>query len=420
MGFILNTICITYNYLTGSISYDGYLSSLLLNMTQLNILFIKLFQALSCNLYVSQSVLLLFRKNTNNAEYYESDIDDMLMNNIKDKYNIVFDSYKPINTGMIALVFKGKMNDKDVVIKIKRRDIRNKLERGYKQFVFWYNILRYLCYPFEISDFLESIASFIETKEYIMTQCNFKDEIAVMRKIKFDIDELVESETIDDFDKIVVPVVYNHHDDEDDFIIMDYLSGNTCFELNETEKQYYVCLLLKFAMCSSYMFEYTHTDLHPGNLICMNDNGVLKLGVIDYGMFLKINDCKVKSALSRISDLLINSRDKNKDFTFFVKDLLDPIPDITLYTTEQRVIVNSILESLFTDLLNGKLTELLIRKYKSRLDTIIPGLSKNKFDVDIVKLLMSFTMINSTILSMTNDQQFIYETQKKIIIEIYS
>jgi predicted unusual protein kinase regulating ubiquinone biosynthesis (AarF/ABC1/UbiB family) len=253
-----------------------------------------------------------------------------------------------------------------------------------------------------------------------MTQCNFKDEIAVMRKIKLDIDEIVESETIEDFDRIVVPVVYNDYGDEDDFIIMDYLSGNTCFEIDEPEKQYYVRLLLKFAMCSSYMFEYTHTDLHPGNLICINDNGVLKLGVIDYGMFLKINDCKVKSALSRISDLLINSTDKNKDFTFFVKDLLDPIPDISLYTPEQRVVVNSILESLFTDLLNGKLTELLIRKYKSRLDNIIPGLSKNKFDVDIIKLLLSFTMINSTILSMTNDQQFIYETQKKIILEIYS
>jgi hypothetical protein len=103
-----------------------------------------------------------------------------------------------------------------------------------------------------------------------------------------------------------------------------------------------------------------------------------------------------------------------------VKDLLEPAPDITLYTSEQRVKLNYTIENLFTDLLKGKLTELTIRKYKSRIDTIVPGLSKNHFDADIVKILIAFTMINSTILSLTGDTEFIYETQKQIIMEIYS
>jgi hypothetical protein len=152
----------------------------------------------------------------------------------------------------------------------------------------------------------------------------------------------------------------------------------------------------------------------------MNDEGTLKLGIIDFGMFLKIGDSNVKMALSRVSDILLNSNDKHKDFIFYVKDLLNPAPDISLYTSEQRIRLNIIIENLFTDLLKGRLTELTIRKYKSKIDTIVPGLSKNHFDVDVVKILLAFTMINSTILSLTGDTEFIYETQKKIIMEIYS
>ena len=252
-----------------------------------------------------------------------------------------------------------------------------------------------------------------------MTQCDFNNEIEVMRTTKEEVGDFSENNTISDLDKIIIPDVYNLEGD-DDFIIMDYLSGSTCFVVDENQKQQFVRLLLKFALCSNYLFRYMHTDLHPGNLICMNDNGTLKLGIIDFGMSLNIGDSNIKLALSRVSDILLNSNDKHKDFIFYVKDLLNPAPDISLYTSEQRIRLNIIIENLFTDLLKGRLTELTIRKYKSKIDTIVPGLSKNHFDVDVVKILLAFTMINSTILTLTGDTEFIYETQKKIIMEIYS
>ena len=420
MWLIWNLLLNTCSFIIGSVSYDDYIGLIMLNLTQSNVLFIKLFQSLSANKNVSPHMLTLFRKNTNSSEYYQSDIDYILIEQIREKYDIVIDDLVPINSGMIAIVFKGHTKEgKELVIKIKRKDIAGRLERGYKQFVFWYQVAKVITYPIQANDFLESIASFIESKEYIMTQCDFNNEIDVMRTTKEEVGDFSENNTISDLDKIIIPNVYNLEGD-DEFIIMDHLSGTTCFVVDEDQKQQYVRLLLKFALCSNYLFRYMHTDLHPGNLICMNDDGKLKLGIIDFGMFLKIGDSNVKMALSRVSDILLNSNDKHKDFIFYVKDLLNPAPDISLYTSEQRIKLNSIIENLFTDLLKGKLTELTIRKYKSKIDTIVPGLSKNHFDVDVVKILLAFTMINSTILSLTGDTEFIYETQKKIIMEIYS
>lgn len=420
MWLICKLLLNTFQFIIGYISYKDYIGLVLLNLTQSNVLFIKLFQSLSANKSVSPYMLELFRKNTNCSEYYQSDIDHELIDEISEKYDILVDSLVPINSGMIAIVFKGQtMEGKELVIKIKRKDIALRLERGYKQFVFWYKVAKFITYPFQANDFLESIASFIESKDYIMTQCDFKNEIEVMRTTKEEVGDFSENNTITDLDKIIIPDVYNFLGD-DQFIIMDYISGITCFVVDDDQKKQYVRLLLKFALCSNYLFQYMHTDLHPGNLICMIENGVLKLGIIDFGMFLKIGDSNVKLALSRVSDILLNSNDKHKDFIFYVKDLLDPAPDITLYTSEQRIRLNVIIENLFTDLLKGRLTELTIRKYKSKIDTIVPGLSKNHFDVDVVKILLAFTMINSTILSLTGDTEFIYETQKKTIMEIYS
>ena len=420
MWLIWNLLLNTCWFIIGSVSYDDYIGLVLLNLTQTNVLFIKLFQSLSANKSVSPHILNLFRKNTNSSEYHQTDINYDLIDKISEKYDINVDSLVPINSGMIALVFKGQTKEgNEIVIKIKRKDIAARLERGYNQFVFCYQIAKIITYPIQANDFLESIASFIESKDYIMTQCDFNNEIEVMRTIKEEVDNFSENNTITDLDKIIIPDVYNLPGD-DEFIIMDYLSGTTCFEVDENQKRQYVRILLKFALCSNYLFQYMHTDLHPGNLICMKEDGMLKLGIIDFGMFLKIGDSNVKLALSRVSDILLNSNDKHKDFIFYVKDLLNPAPDISLYTSEQRTRLNVIIENLFTDLLKGKLTELTIRKYKSKIDTIVPGLSKNHFDVDVVKILLAFTMINSTILSLTSDTEFIYETQKKTIMEIYS
>ena len=420
MWLIWSLLINTCSFIVGSISYDDYIGLVLLKLTQTNVLFIKLFQSLSANKSVSPHMLALFRKNTNSSEYYQSDIDHKLIVRIREKYDIIIENLVPINSGMIAIVFKGHTKEgKELVIKIKRKDIAARLERGYRQFVFWYRVAKVITYPLQANDFLESIASFIESKDYIMTQCDFNNEIEVMRTTKEEVGDFSENNTISDLDKIIIPDVYNLEGD-DDFIIMDYLSGSTCFVVDENQKQQFVRLLLKFALCSNYLFRYMHTDLHPGNLICMNDNGTLKLGIIDFGMSLNIGDSNIKLALSRVSDILLNSNDKQKDFIFYVKDLLNPAPDISLYTSEQRIRLNIIIENLFTDLLKGRLTELTIRKYKSKIDTIVPGLSKNHFDVDVVKILLAFTMINSTILTLTGDTEFIYETQKKIIMEIYS
>ena len=209
MWLIWSLLINTCTFIVGSISYDDYIGLVLLKLTQTNVLFIKLFQSLSANKSVSPHMLALFRKNTNSSEYYQSDIDHKLIVRIREKYDIIIENLVPINSGMIAIVFKGHTKEgKELVIKIKRKDIASRLERGYRQFVFWYKVAKIVTYPLQANDFLESIASFIESKDYIMTQCDFNNEIEVMRTTKEEIGDFSENNTISDLDKINAQLLY--------------------------------------------------------------------------------------------------------------------------------------------------------------------------------------------------------------------
>ena len=374
----------------------------------------KLFQALSSNNFVSKDTLKIFKSFTNSAKFYENEVDYLLLDKVVEQYNIKLHDCKPINAGMISVVFKGSIDDKDVVIKMKRIDIYNRLQRGYKEFGFLYKIVFYCLWLFGKHALLDTIASFVDSEDYILTQCEFKDEIYAMRTMKQEIEE--HRGNITNMDRLVVPHVYNEPN-ETEYIVMEFLDGVSSFDVKQEDKKEYLeiaCVFTTFPLISTIQ----HTDLHPGNMIFMNVNGVLKVGVIDFGMFV-INTPTIQSALFNLSELYIKKRDLSFNYARHFSVVYEPVLDWEQLTESQYNKLNVLSKQMIEDTINGNLTETHIRKMFNQVKLAIPE-TQIRINIDMVKILLGNTMACATMFSLTNDIQLIGEIQQRVFKEIIS
>ena len=64
-----------------------------------------------------------------------------------EEYNLRQYSFLPINAGMISLVYKvnDKTTGKDLILKVKRHNIREKLDSSIKNLLFWHKRFRRYC-----------------------------------------------------------------------------------------------------------------------------------------------------------------------------------------------------------------------------------------------------------------------------------
>jgi len=129
-------------------NYDGFLEGTLIRLSHLNILYVKVFQALSFSKeMISEELNNKMIRYTDNVPWGNEDIDQELLDKVKKKYNITFrGGYDfPIRSGMISLIYKGVRQGKDVILKMKRKDIANRLEEAVDNFhLFRIMILIYL------------------------------------------------------------------------------------------------------------------------------------------------------------------------------------------------------------------------------------------------------------------------------------
>jgi len=385
-------------------------------LTKRNVLFVKLFQALSSNNFVSDETLQLFKSFTNSAKFYENEVDYELLDQVVDKYKIQLYSSKPINAGMISVVFKGRIDDTDVVVKMKRIDIYNRLHRGYKEFGYLYIAAYWLLWLFRQHEMLDTIASFVESEDYILTQCEFKDEIYAMQTMRKELEDYSEMGSITNIDKIVVPHVYNTND-ETEYIVMEFLEGRSVFELEESEKLEYLGIAIVFT-CFPLISTIQHTDLHPGNVVFVNVNGVKKIGIIDFGMFI-VNTPKLQKALFNLTEFYIKKRDMSYKYYDHINQLLETSVDLTLLTDDQLNRLNFISKELISDMIEGRLTENNIRRIYKQMRAVAPKFDA-KLDINLIKILLGNTMACATMFALTDDINLVGNIQQRVFKEIVS
>ena len=282
--FIANTIrLICWNYIQYKTNWISKLKSIQNVTSQLskkNVLYLKIIQSLATNgaLFDKQQMEYL-EQYTDNVPYTENDKDMDFLNTIKtvsSKTNKTFtieNPVVPIKSGMIALVYKATLNQKPVVIKVIRNNIREKIVKALDEMDALFSFLSWI--P-QIKA-LNIIAIMRENREAMIEQTNFTQELKNLNEMK---------KQCAHTDYVKIPDAYKEYTDENpNIIVMEYLDGKRIEEVEPDEAPQYSKLLAQFEAKTTMFNKFYHADLHSGNILFMRDNENKEmLGIIDFGI----------------------------------------------------------------------------------------------------------------------------------------
>lgn len=280
--------------------YLTFIERLTKKLASVNILYVKIFQAFALNnSFIDEKINAKLLAFTDKAPWDYSDIDYETIIRIGNEFDVDFEgTYEPINSGMISLVFKVTHNvtGEGTIVKIKRKNIDNKLDRAIEHLLFLINLFSYI--PIIQKYQLDNVIK--KNIETIKHQLNFKEEVDNMMKLKKNCYNLK-------YVKIPTPYVevtqkYNN------VIMMNYIRGVPINKINKCDYENFAKQVLKFGFVTTLLHGFTHGDLHSGNILFIKDNHdpkyKYKLGILDFGIMHTV-DIKQKEMLFDIlSDLL--------------------------------------------------------------------------------------------------------------------
>lgn len=363
----------------GRLFYNKALQTLRNN----NILFTKVFQSLanSNSVHVDPELRAELQHYTTNTSYTESEINYECLDTIEAEYGIQIDR-RVINSGMIALVFKGTDASGDlVIIKLKRRGIVGQLKQGCESVGMFYRCFSYL-YPRNL--YVRILRPFIQNIDDIIEQCDFAKEIANLRQAKEDFAPLA---------FIQIPTVYNHSSDDTEYIVMEYIDGTHTLPPHTSEEKRFE-YMEQFGIFASYAFLYNaiqHTDLHGGNIL-FTPTG---LGIIDYGMAIQVSE-EIHEILLSIAAIVRDQPPLHEiDWIETFKDIFSPplvkseIEDLPAVEDMCIAIAEPLLTNIDLDELN----------VTDRVATL-SGLLKRETTLNhyIYKIILGFSMMNAKVM----------------------
>lgn len=402
------------SYLLGR-DKDTCIKNVIDKLSKSNILYVKILQGLSTNTNFSPEILNYINKYTDSVPYTNKDIDKSFMRNINDiNYNnneelLYLSSEVPIKSGVIALIYEGTIGNQKVVIKVKKNNIYNKLLQSLDEIDIFFKILSFFPYI----KYLNTSNIIAENRKYLLEQTDFRMEINNIENVYKNF------ENSEDF---IIPKVYCKYTEKyPNMIVMDYINGNKINNVENDDKEEYSKLVAKFGLQCILKHSIYHGDLHPGNILFINENGKKKLGILDYGIIGKITKEEKNIFLDFLYTLSIEKDDK-KAIELLIRKLVEPKSLIDKLTNEEynylfeniRYVINKTLNSKKgssslgpDDLYNvNKILynyNLYIRKSFSRLEiaiaiseSICKELSYNNSYMDCIKesLNQLFTVLN--------------------------
>ena len=320
-------------------NYNNILIRLAGELSEKNIFFTKIFQGIANNAknkLMNKDMFNYFINYTDNVKYDVNEIDykglfglmsiakrngDELIIHGKSSFSSTNISCEPIKSGVIAIVYKATLNGKQVIIKYRRKNIVEKFEKSINEIEGLVNIankIPFLC-NINIHDIFE------ENREIMTRQLDFSKEIDNIK---------VFYNKFKDVKNICIPNVYSYFTEANtNAIVMDYIEGERIENICEEDKDEYSKILSKFNIKSVFYDSIYHADLHSGNIIFMkepldtntntNNNRVLKIGVIDYGIIGKLTR-EEQNIFFNFFKILV-SRNYEKLAKYIVTYLSEPI-----------------------------------------------------------------------------------------------
>ena len=203
------------------------------------------------------------------------------------KYNLILKEggEVPINSGMISLVFKAYKDNNmlnPVIIKIKRKNIENKLNDAIDNLTFCLYMLSFIpiIHKYQIVEVIE------KNIEMVRQQTNFIEEINNMELMR---------ENCKHLKYVKIPMANREVTEKyPNIILMDYINGITINQINEDDYDGFAKQVVKFGLVTTIIHGVTHGDLHSGNILFIKDNNdakyLYKIGIIDFGIIYKVEN----------------------------------------------------------------------------------------------------------------------------------
>ena len=348
----------TKYYLTYKLSkktqedYNHMIKGITIKMSEKNIFFTKIFQAFAnSNNLVDNELFHHFVTYTDNVKYDISEID---YNGLYDLINIArnngdefsIDSETPIKSGNIALVYTGKLNGQNIIIKYRRNNIIEKFNKSMNELNLLVNIsekIPYVC-DLNIKDLFE------ENREIMTKQLDFLNEVANIELFR---------DKFKDVKTICIPKVYSYFTETNPcVIIMEKLEGNRIENILPYDKYEYSKILSKFNLKCVFYDSIYHADLHSGNIIFMKDDYVidessytsprLRIGIIDYGIIGTMT--REEQNIFFMFFKILVSRNHNELAKFIVENLSENIVSRNAKTRDNETIKEEIQIMLVNDI----------------------------------------------------------------------
>lgn len=341
-------------YVLGLTSHDRLMliKTITQKLESINIVYVKIFQSMSLEkniLYENESDYLI--KYTDSVPYNITDIDLDVLYNLEKEHGIYLENKLPVNSGVIGIVFKGidkNDNNKPIVVKMLKNNIREKYIDVYKQLEELTLIISYIPYINNInySKMLK------DSKDSILAQTDFIKESNNIEHFK---------NKFKNNKEYIIPSVYKNITKQyNNVIVMSDIKGLTYSDIkdydNDTKYQF-ARLLNKFGYLSILYHNCINSDIHAGNIFFYinNDNDCSKnnipkyqLGIIDYGLcyyptlknqdayFKFFYDVQIKKNYSLIDEIIyifIENNDYYKKYVnkkllhFQIKELIESYSD---------------------------------------------------------------------------------------------
>ena len=325
--FFLFQICSIF--MVETIKYNLFGTNIIKNiaykLAKVNILCVKIFQAISLNIDKSINDELI--KYTDHVPYsFYEDIDFDTLINITSQERLYINIDKPLASGMISIVYKALLQKPEEnepqykIIKIKRKNIEQKLDESIKNMEFlikvftrFISFLSYFNPNLQMNDFNIGV-ELHKNIDLIKEQLDFNKEVDNMKDMK----ELYKNN-----DYIKIPEVFENITKQyPNIILMEYIDGITVSNVEESDYEIYAKQVFTFSFSSLLIKGTIHGDLHPGNILFIkekreNDRPIYKLGIIDFGLVYKLDE----QFKNKFAELFID---------IYIKPVIEVAPEVLI------------------------------------------------------------------------------------------
>ena len=358
--------------------YTLFIEKITNKLANINILYVKIFQSIALNnRFIDDKINNILLKFTDNAPWNKNDIcfDTLLElrkeyinfenenenngNENNDIYNEDDDIYsiEPINSGMISLVFKSynKLTNEAIIIKLKRKNIEEKLTNAIDNLLFLIKIISYMPFikKYKIQEIVE------RNIDIIKHQTDFHEEVENIIKIRRNCENLK---------YIIIPNVFDKVTKKyPNVIMMEYIEGIKIDQIEKEDYEPFAKQVLKFGIITSIIHGFTHGDLHSGNILFIKDENNIKnkykIGILDFGI-MYIIEKEFKENLFDVFTNIFNEQPNVTAEKLLLSGFMEPVELLKNLPEEKYNYLLNMATSMLDETLNTSKKANQIQLYK--------------------------------------------------------